>query len=100
MPIRPFVMLGMGGVLNQFDETDDVGAFYFLFGGGASFPLFGSFRGQLQLGSQLYSWSTDEVALNTLVNFPSVTLGITWRYDVPADALEPAESSTEAAGSR
>lgn len=84
-PIRPFVNLGFGGTLNQFPDTDDVSAIYFLYGGGIGFPVKGSIRGFVQFHQQLYTWETDEVSLDETIQFPQFSAGFTWRYDVPDD---------------
>ena len=88
-PIRPFVNLGFGGILNQFPDTEDVGAIYFLYGGGIGFPVKGSIRGFVQFHQQLYTWETDEVSLDATIQFPQVSAGFTWRYEVPEDFEDP-----------
>jgi hypothetical protein len=82
-PTRPFVILGFGGVLNQFPAVEDVSAMYFMYGGGVSGPLFGNFRFEVGTNFTLYSWETDEIALDAVITLPSVYAGVTWRYNVP-----------------
>jgi len=83
-PTRPFVILGFGGVLNQFPAVDDVSAVYFMYGGGVSGPLFGNFRFEVGTSFTLYSWETEEIALDAIVTLPSLYAGVTWRYNVPS----------------
>jgi hypothetical protein len=87
-PTRPFVVLGFGGILNQFPAVDDVSAVYFMYGGGVSGPITGNFRFEVGTNFTLYSWDTDEIALDTVVTLPSVYAGITWRYKVPSSSPE------------
>ena len=84
-PVRPFVNLGFGGILNQFSDTDDVGALYFTYGLGLGFPIAGNIRGFVGVDARLFTWETDEVSLNSTLQFPSVLAGLTWRYVVPED---------------
>ena len=82
---RPFVNLGFGGVLNQFSNTDDVGALYFQSGIGYAFGITESLRGFVGGSIRLYTWETDEVSLDSTLLFPSIRAGLTWRYLVPED---------------
>ena len=93
-PRRPFVQLGFGGILNQFSDTDDVGALFFTAGGGYGFPITGALRGFVSADMRLYTWETDEVSLDSTLLFPSVTAGLTWRYDVPEEVFEDADEAT------
>lgn len=88
---RPFVNLGFGGVLNQFANTDDVGALYFQAGAGYGFGITESLRGFVQGTLRLYTWETDEVSLDATLLFPSIRAGITWRYIVPEEPAEDEE---------
>lgn len=82
---RPFVNLGFGGILNQFANTDDVGALYFQTGVGYAFGISESLRGFVGGSIRLYTWETDEVSLDSTLLFPSIRAGLTWRYMVPED---------------
>jgi len=82
---RPFVSLGFGGILNQFENTDDVGALYFQGGVGYGFGITDTLRGFVAGTLRLYTWETDEVSLDSTLVFPSVRAGITWRYIVPME---------------
>ncbi len=84
-PIRPFVNMGFGGLIHRFPDTDDVTGLYFLYGGGFDFPIRGSFRGFLAVHSTLFTWETDEVALDPNVQIPMATVGLTWRHFVPLE---------------
>ena len=92
-PRRPFVHLGFGGILNQFSDTDDVAALYFTAGGGYGFPIAGSVRGFVSADLRLYTWETDEVSLDASLLFPSVSAGITWRYNVPDEVFEDEDTA-------
>lgn len=83
---RPFVNLGFGGILNQFANTDDIGALYFQAGVGYAFGITESLRGFVGGSMRLYTWETDEVSLDSTLLFPSIRAGLTWRYMVPDDA--------------
>jgi hypothetical protein len=93
-PRRPFVHLGFGGILNQFSDTDDVGALFFTAGGGYGFPIAGGLRGFVSADMRLYTWETDEVSLDSTLLFPSVTAGLTWRYDVPDEVFEEVDETS------
>jgi hypothetical protein len=84
LPVRPYVNLAFGGLLNRFENIDDITALSFDLGGGATFGLTDSFRGQIGVDLQFYSWQTDEIALDKTMIIPQVTAGIIWRYDVPS----------------
>jgi hypothetical protein len=115
LPIRPFVTLGFGGILLQelgissnieergggtsgtsfeTSTTRDVTALYFQYGVGVSAPLFGSFRAELGANFSLYTFETDEVALDATIQFPAAFIGLAWRHDVPEDAV-PANETIE-----
>lgn len=86
---RPFVTLGIGGILNQFEQTDDVSALTWNVGLGVGFPISGSFRGFVEAGLRFYVWETDEADLDQTLVFPELSAGIVWRYMVPEeDTLE------------
>ncbi|NNK48742.1 MAG: hypothetical protein HKP01_07705, partial [Gemmatimonadetes bacterium] len=86
---RPFVTLGIGGILNQFPDTDDVSALTWNVGLGVGFPVYKSFRGFVSTGLRFYVWETDEVDLDQTLVFPEISAGIVWRYYVPEDEEEP-----------
>ena len=88
---RPYVTLGFGGILNQFPDTDDNGALFFTAGAGLSFGISGPWRAFVGASMRLYTWETDEVALDPTLVFPSINAGITYRYIVPEDTEEGAE---------
>jgi len=90
-PVRPYVNLGFGGVLNKYPAVDDVTALFFLYGGGFSGPLFGNFRWDVGGNFTLYTFETDEVSLDSMVTFPALFAGVTWRYDVPGVGDETEE---------
>lgn len=94
-PVRPVLSLGFGGILNAFPDTDDIGALYLNYGIGMGFPIKGSWRGYVSFDSRIYTWETEEVALDSTLQFPAVTLGLTWRYVVPEDAEADSESAGE-----
>jgi hypothetical protein len=83
LPIRPYVSLAFGGLLNRFEKADDITALSFDLGGGASVDLSDAFRARLGVGLLFYSWKTDEVALDKTMIIPQATVGIVWRHDVP-----------------
>lgn len=87
-PVRPIVSLGFGGILNSFPDTDDIGALYLSYGIGVGFPILGNWRGSVGFDSRIYTWETEEVSLDSTLQFPAVTIGLTWRYNVPEDAGE------------
>jgi hypothetical protein len=80
---RPFVTLGIGGILNQFPDTDDVSALTWNVGLGVGFPIAGSFRGYVSTQLRFYVWETDEVDLDETLVFPEISAGIVWRHIVP-----------------
>jgi hypothetical protein len=86
---RPFVTLGIGGILNQFPETEDVSALTWNVGLGVGFPVYKSIRGFVSGGLKFYVWETNEVDLDQTLVFPEVTAGIVWRYMVPEEEVEP-----------
>ena len=86
---RPFVTLGIGGILNQFPDTDDVSALTWNVGLGVGFPVWGSFRGFVSTGLRFYVWETDEVDLDETLVFPQISAGLVWRYFVPEEEPEP-----------
>ncbi|NNM34225.1 MAG: hypothetical protein HKO53_14210 [Gemmatimonadetes bacterium] len=96
--LRPFVNLGFGGVLNKFPKVDDVGAVFFQYGGGFSYPVYRNFRVELGANWKLYTFDTDEVARDSTVQFPALTFGFAWRYDVPEDddVIVPDEAASDA----
>lgn len=102
MKIWPYVVLGFGGLLAKYPAVDDVGALYFLYGGGVSFSVGGSIRLQLGGTFTLFSYEQDEVNLNETLTFPAFNLGITWRHDVPEPVVldggetPPAETASGA----
>lgn len=81
--VRPYVNLAFSGILHSFESIDDVSELSFSVGGGVTFPLSDSFRGQFGVNAQLFSWETEEVSLDETLLIPEVTLGVIWRYDVP-----------------
>jgi len=85
---RPFVTLGIGGILNQFTDTDDVSALTWNVGLGLGFPVYGSFRGFIEAGLRFYVWETEEVDLDETLVFPELSAGLTWRYMVPDEVIE------------
>mgnify|MGYP006283954383 FL=1 len=85
---RPFVNLGFGGILNQFANTDDVGALFFQAGVGYAFGITERLRGFVGGSIRLYTWETDEVSLDATLLFPSLRAGITYRYIVPDEEPE------------
>ena len=85
---RPFVTLGIGGILNQFPDTDDVSALTWNVGLGIGFPIAGSFRGYVSTQLRFYVWETDEVDLDETLVFPEITAGIVWRHMVPEQEPE------------
>lgn len=87
-PVRPILSLGFGGILNSFPDADDIGALYLSYGIGVGFPIVGNWRGSVGFDSRVYTWETEEVSLDSTLQFPAVTFGITWRYNVPEDAGE------------
>lgn len=95
--VKPFVQLGLGGILNRFPKTDDTGALYFSFAAGARYQLSERLDVEAQYQSVLFTWDQDEVALNETVQYPMVTLGLVWKYEVPeetpAQPLEDGSSS-------
>lgn len=93
--MRPFVNLGFGGILNKFPGVDDVGAVYFNYGGGLSYPVWNSWRVEAMAHWRLYTWDTDEIARDETVQMPTVSIGFAWRHDVP-DPEETTESMEEA----
>lgn len=98
--LRPFVHLGFGGILNSFPDTDDTGALYFQYGGGLRYPVTDTVSLKLSLLGTLFTWDQEEVARNETITYPMATLGLVWRYDVPApkSAAPAAEEGGEAAG--
>lgn len=106
--VRPFFTLGFGGILlkelglssNLPDESSapqptgnddvsqsrDVTALFFQYGLGVSAPLYGSFRAEIGANFSLYTFETDEVALDSTIQFPAAYIGIAWRYEVDEDA--------------
>jgi hypothetical protein len=116
LPIRPFVTLGFGGILLQElglssnisesgagseegssvepSTTRDVTALYFQYGLGVSAPLIGNFRAELGANFSLYTFETDEVALDATIQFPAAYVGIAGRYEVPEEAA-PANEQIE-----
>jgi hypothetical protein len=98
MKIWPYVSLGFGGLLIKYPETDDMGALYFLYGGGISLKLGGSIRLQLGADFTLFSYDQDEVNLNETMTLPAFTLGLTWRHEVPDEMTMDADNATPAAG--
>jgi hypothetical protein len=101
---RPFVTLGIGGILNQFPDTDDISALTWNAGLGVGFPVYKNFRGFVSTALRFYVWETEEVALNQSLVFPEISAGIVWRYFVPEDEVEeqellpPVESPAEPTG--
>jgi len=95
--MRPFVNLGFGGILNKFPGVDDVGAVYFNYGGGLSYPVWNQFRLEAMAHWRLYTWDTDEIARDETVQLPTVSFGIAWRHDVPPPEAPATESSEEEA---
>jgi hypothetical protein len=85
---RPFVTLGIGGILNQFPDTDDVSALTWNVGLGIGFPIAGSFRGYVSTQLRFYVWETDEVDLDETLVFPEISAGIVWRHIVPEEEPE------------
>jgi hypothetical protein len=94
---RPFVTLGIGGILNQFPDTDDVSALTWNVGGGIGFPVAGPIRGFVSANLRFYVWETDEVDLDETLVFPEVYAGLVWRYMVPEEVVpdEPAPTLPE-----
>jgi hypothetical protein len=86
---RPFVTLGIGGILNQFPDTDDTSALTWNVGFGVGFPVFKSIRGFVSTGLRFYVWETDEVDLDETLVFPQISAGLVWRYFVPEEEPEP-----------
>lgn len=103
---RPFVTLGIGGILNQFPDTGDVGALTWNVGLGLGFPVYGPFRGYISTGLRFFVWETDEVDLDETLVFPEISAGLVWRHFVPEDAEEevapplPVSGSAPATGGR
>lgn len=98
--IRPFVNLGFGGILNKFPDVDDVGALYFNYGGGLSYPAFKSFRLEAMAHWRLYTFDTDEISRDETVQLPTLLLGIAWRHDVPPPVEATSETPDSDGGSR
>lgn len=94
--LRPWVTLGFGGILNSYPETDDVAALYFLYGGGLRYPISKQLVAQIGIESTLYSYDNDEILYDETITLPMITLGVSWRHDVPPPPAAPAE---EPAGS-
>lgn len=88
---RPFVTLGIGGILNQFPDTDDVTALTWNVGLGLGFPIYESIRGYVSTGLKFYVWETNEVDLDQTLVFPEITAGIVWRYMVPEEPVSEPE---------
>lgn len=88
---RPFVTLGIGGILNQFPDTDDVSALTWNVGLGVGFPIHESLRGYVAAGLKFYVWETDEVDLDQTLVFPEITAGIVWRHMVPEEPVAEPE---------
>jgi hypothetical protein len=81
--LRPYFNLGFGGILNNYPRTRDVGALYFLWGGGLHYPLSPRLSAQLSVDASLYSYKNNEIIFNETITLPMISAGLTWRHDVP-----------------
>jgi hypothetical protein len=102
--LRPYLLLGFGGVLNSFPNADSVGALYFEYGGGFRYELREGLALRLGLSSSLFSWSQKEVDLNRSVQYPMVSFGVIWKHIVPPEVYQDGdegnpEETSEAQGS-
>ncbi len=94
--LRPFVHLGLGGILNTFPEADDTGALYFQYGAGLRYPLTEDVPLKLSALGTLFTWDQQEVARNETITYPMLTLGLVWVHHVPPP-VAPAPAAEEGA---
>jgi len=93
--LRPYLLLGLGGVLNSFPNANSVGALYFQYGGGLRYELNDRLAIKMGVSSALFSWSQDEIDLNRAVQYPMASIGVVWKHEVPPEAYQDDDSKTE-----
>jgi hypothetical protein len=95
--LRPFVQLGLGGILNRFPTADDVGGLYVEFGAGLRVQVSPKMDVKFQVQSSIFTWDQNEVDRNETVMYPAASVGLVWKYEVPDEPVEsPAPESTDA----
>ncbi len=90
--LKPYVLLGVGGLLNSFPNASSTGALYFQYGGGFRYVLSDDLDMKIGLSSTLFTWDQDEVSLNRTVQYPMASIGLIWKYQVPAEVYQDAET--------
>jgi hypothetical protein len=93
--LRPYLLLGLGGVLNSFPNSDSVGALYFQYGGGFRYELSDRLALKMGISSSLFSWNQDEVDLNRAVQYPMASIGLIWKHEVPEEVYKDDASKEE-----
>jgi hypothetical protein len=86
--LRPYLLLGLGGVLNSFPNSDSMGALYFQYGGGLRYELNERLAIKLGVSSALFTWTQDEVDLNRAVQYPTASIGVVWKHKVPEEVYQ------------
>ncbi len=86
--LRPYLLIGLGGVLNSFPNANSVGALYFQYGGGFRYELSDRLALKMGISTALFSWSQDEIDLNRAVQYPMASIGIIWKHEVPPEAYQ------------
>ncbi len=92
---KPYLLLGIGGLLNSFPNSTSTGALYFQYGGGFRYELSDALDVKLGLSSSLFTWDQDEVSLNQTVQYPMASLGLIWKYHVPPEVYMDEEPASE-----
>ena len=92
--LKPYLLLGIGGLLNSLPNSTSTGALYFQYGGGLRYQLSEAFDLKLGLSSTLFTWDQDEVSLNQTVQYPMASLGLIWKYHVPPEVYQDEPQDT------
>ena len=78
----PYFGTGFGGVINRFTVLEDKTALYFRLYGGLMMPLGDSAQLSFRAAATTYSFSTEEVDYSEQVTSATLSLGLTWLFDV------------------
>jgi len=80
--LTPNFGMGLGGVINRFSVLEDKTALFFQLYGELMVPLKGGLQAKGRVTATSYSFQTEEVTYTEQLTTTTLTLGLTWIFDV------------------
>lgn len=80
--LTPNFGMGLGGVINRFSVLEDKTALFFQLYGELMVPIKGGLQAKGRVTATSYSFQTEEVTYTEQLTTTTLTLGLTWIFDV------------------